>query len=59
MAILLLSFATSRSNFFDEVSLKELIISSSKSSNFIELKKISSFICFFEICFNISLHLLV
>ena len=59
MVILLLSFSTSRSKSFDDVSLKELIISSNKSSNLIELKKISSFICFFEICFNISLHLLV
>ena len=43
----------------EEVSLNELIISSNKSSNFIELRKISSSICFFEICFNISPHLLV
>jgi hypothetical protein len=50
---------TNKIYFFDEVSLNELIISSNKSSNFIELKKISSSICFFEICFKISLHLFV
>ena len=35
------------------------MISSKRSSNLIELKKISSSICFLDICFNISLHLLV
>ena len=42
----------------EEVSLKEFIISSSKFSNFVELKNLSSSICFFEILFKISLHLL-
>ena len=34
------------------------MISSSKFSNFVELKNLSSSICFFEILFRISLHLL-
>ena len=38
MLILLLSFLEIKDMFFDEVSLKELIISSSKSSNLIKLK---------------------
>ena len=59
MAILLLSSFIIKSISLEDVSLKEFIISSNKSSNFIELKNISSSICFFDICFNISLHLLV
>ena len=46
-------------NFFEEVSLKEVIISSSRSSNFVLLKNWSSIICFFDIFFRISPHLLV
>ena len=38
--------------------LKEFIISSSKFSSLVELKNLSSSICFFEILFRISLHLL-
>ena len=55
---MLSSFETS-SIFLEEVSLNESIISSSKSSNLIELKNISSSICFLDICFKISLHLFV
>ena len=55
---MLSSFETS-SIFLEEVSLNESIISSSKSSNLIELKNISSSICFFDIFFKISLHLFV
>ena len=57
--ILFLSSSESRFISFEDVSLNELIISSRRSSNFIELKKTSSSICFLDICFNISLHLLV
>ena len=35
------------------------MISSNRSSNLMELRKISSSICFFEIFFKISLHLFV
>ena len=48
-----------KSIFFEDVSLNESIISSSRSSNLIELKNISSSICFFDIFFKISLHLFV
>ena len=57
ISILFKSFLKFNSIFFDEVSLNELDISVNKSSNFIELIKLSSSICFFDIFFNISLHL--
>ena len=53
-----LSLSDTKVISLEVVSLKELMISSSKSSNFVELKNLSSSICFFEILFKISLHLL-
>ena len=53
MSILFLSLSDTKVISLEEVSLKELIISSSKSSNFVELKNLSSSICFFEILFKI------
>ena len=57
MLILFLSLSDTKVISLEEVSLKEFMISSSKSSNFVELKNLSSSICFFEILFKISLHL--
>ena len=56
MSILFLSLSDTRVISFEEVSLKEFIISSSKFSSLVELKNLSSSICF-EILFKISLHL--
>ena len=59
ISTLLLSFSEVNCIFFSVFEENETIISLNNPSKVVALKNLSSVISFFEICFKISLHLLV
>ena len=58
MSILFLSLLDLSFISLSDVSIKDLSISTNKTSNFTALMNLSLTICFCDICFNISPHLL-